>query len=63
MPKLARAGHDVRVLTRNPSAEGHVRGDLESGTGIAEAVAGMNAIDHSLPARQGQAGARRTGDQ
>jgi NAD(P)-dependent dehydrogenase (short-subunit alcohol dehydrogenase family) len=46
VPKLASAGHNVRVLTRNPSAKGHVRGDLESGTGIAEAVAGMDAIVH-----------------
>jgi uncharacterized protein YbjT (DUF2867 family) len=46
VPKLADAGRTIRVLTRNPSAEGHVRGDLESGTGIAEAVAGTDAIVH-----------------
>jgi uncharacterized protein YbjT (DUF2867 family) len=48
VPTLAGAGHVVRVLTRNPRIEGHVRGDLEGGTGIAEAVAGTDAIVHLL---------------
>jgi uncharacterized protein YbjT (DUF2867 family) len=44
VPKLAGAGHVVRVLTRNPSTEGHFRGDLETGTGITEAVAGTDTM-------------------
>lgn len=46
VPKLAGAGHVVRVLTRNPSTEGHVRGNLKSETGISEAVADTDAIVH-----------------
>lgn len=40
---------DVRVLTRNPDPEahaGHVGGDLATGEGISDAVAGVDTIIH-----------------
>jgi uncharacterized protein YbjT (DUF2867 family) len=40
-------GADVRVLTRKPGDEpGWVRGDLETGEGVAEAVADVDAVAH-----------------
>jgi nucleoside-diphosphate-sugar epimerase len=38
---------DVRVLSRRPSPEpGFVQGDLETGEGLAAAVAGVDVIVH-----------------
>lgn len=42
---------EVRVLSRRPRPEpGFVQGDLESGAGLAEAVAGVDAIAHCASA-------------
>ncbi|WP_067842339.1 SDR family oxidoreductase [Nocardia lijiangensis] len=43
---LRREGHDVRVLSRRPGAGTHV-GDLRTGEGVAEAVAGVDAVVHA----------------
>jgi len=58
---LVRDGHRVRVLARTPGTEKSVhwvRGDLATGEGIAEAVAGADTIVHaatnSPSARRGQ---------
>ncbi|MFI5539516.1 SDR family oxidoreductase [Nocardia sp. NPDC051900] len=44
--RLREAGHDVRVLSRRPGAGTHV-GDLRTGVGVAEAVAGTEVIVHA----------------
>lgn len=41
---------DVRVLSRRGTGPGQVRGDLETGEGLAEAVAGMDVIAHCASA-------------
>lgn len=49
VPPLARAGHGVRVLTREerePAAWAWAVGDLGTGRGIAEAVTGAEVIIH-----------------
>lgn len=49
VPQLLAAGHDVRVLTRSARApEPHrwVVGDLRTGGGLGEAVAGLEVIVH-----------------
>lgn len=49
VPVLARAGADVRVLTRRPysvSEAETVSGDIETGVGLADAVRGVDAIVH-----------------
>ncbi|WP_431967162.1 SDR family oxidoreductase [Nocardia sp. bgisy134] len=43
---LREEGHDVRVLSRRPGAGTHV-GDLQTGEGVAEAVAGVDAVVHA----------------
>jgi len=43
--RLRAAGHDVRVLSRTPGA-GHVVGDLATGAGLPEAVAGADTVVH-----------------
>jgi uncharacterized protein YbjT (DUF2867 family) len=46
--QLRNAGHRARILSRNP--KGHVdavQGDLATGAGLVEAVAGMDAIIHA----------------
>ena len=43
--KLRAAGHDVRVLSRQPGP-GHVVGDLATGAGLAEALAGVDTVVH-----------------
>jgi uncharacterized protein YbjT (DUF2867 family) len=43
--KLRGAGHDVRVLSRQPGP-GHVVGDLATGAGLAEALAGADTVVH-----------------
>jgi uncharacterized protein YbjT (DUF2867 family) len=48
--RLNAEGHQVRVLARRPGADGTVewvRGDLSTGEGIVEAVAGVEAIVHA----------------
>jgi uncharacterized protein YbjT (DUF2867 family) len=47
--RLRDRGAEVRVLTRRPDA-GQARGDLETGAGLAEAVAGVDAIVHCASA-------------
>jgi uncharacterized protein YbjT (DUF2867 family) len=49
---LRAAGHDVRVLSRR-EGEGHVIGDLRSGVGIRDAVAGVDTVIH-LATRNGR---------
>jgi uncharacterized protein YbjT (DUF2867 family) len=45
--RLRERGADVRVLSRRPGDEpGRVMGNLETGEGLAEAVAGVDAIAH-----------------
>ena len=46
VPALRAAGHGVRVLSRTPG-EGRVAGDLRTGTGLAEAVAGVDTVVHA----------------
>lgn len=58
---LTRRGCDVRVLSRKERAgsEGleYVVGDLVTGSGVDEAVAGVDVIVHCASARKGDAGA------
>jgi uncharacterized protein YbjT (DUF2867 family) len=60
--RLRAAGHDVRVLSRH-EGDGRVVGDLRSGDGIREAVAGAETVVH-LATRNGvgtgEAGLMRT---
>jgi uncharacterized protein YbjT (DUF2867 family) len=42
---LQSAGHDVRVLSRRPGPN-HVVGDLHTGEGLAEALAGVDTVLH-----------------
>ena len=43
--RLRAAGHDVRVLSRNP-APGHLVGDLATGAGLPPALAGVDTVVH-----------------
>jgi uncharacterized protein YbjT (DUF2867 family) len=45
VPRLEQDGHEVRRTSRNPR-QGWVKADLGSGEGLAEAVAGMDAVVH-----------------
>lgn len=57
LPRLLRAGHEVRVLSRTEPADRaealeasgviFVRGDLTTGSGVAEAVSGVDTIIHA----------------
>ena len=49
--QLRAAGHDVRALSRH-EGHGRVVGDLRSGEGIREAVAGIRTVVH-LATRNG----------
>src|SRR5690606_26932960 len=42
--RLRAAGHDVRALSR--TSAGHVVGDLRTGAGVAEALAGVDTVVH-----------------
>lgn len=44
--RLVGEGHDVRVLTRSPRADGQVRGDLGTGEGLAAAVSDVDTVIH-----------------
>ncbi|HLI38863.1 MAG TPA: NAD(P)H-binding protein [Streptosporangiaceae bacterium] len=46
VPILREGGHDVRVLSRRPGAGTH-RGDLVTGQGVPEAVAGAELVVHA----------------
>jgi len=49
--RLRERGADVRVLSRRAGGEpGRVQGDLETGTGLVEAVAGVDVIVHCASA-------------
>jgi uncharacterized protein YbjT (DUF2867 family) len=49
--RLRERGADVRVLSRRPGGEpGRVQGDLETGAGLTEAVAGVDVIVHCASA-------------
>ena len=43
-------GHEVRILSRRPGAD-HVVADLDTGAGLAEAVAGVDAVVHLATSR------------
>jgi uncharacterized protein YbjT (DUF2867 family) len=43
--RLRAAGHDVRVFSRRPGA-GHVVGDLATGAGLPDALAGVDTVVH-----------------
>jgi uncharacterized protein YbjT (DUF2867 family) len=65
VPALRAAGHSVRVLSRRPG-DGHTVGDLTTGAGVAEAVAGVELVLHAAsrvargdPAATDVAGTRR----
>lgn len=58
VPRLAAAGHGVRVLTRRPYAElppqaEAVHGDLATGAGLASAGAGVDVVVHLASDPQG----------
>jgi len=43
--RLRAAGHDVRILSRTPG-DGHHVGDLATGVGLADALAGVDTVVH-----------------
>lgn len=45
VPLLTAAGHELRVFSRHPGP-GHAVGDLDTGAGLAEAVAGADIVLH-----------------
>jgi uncharacterized protein YbjT (DUF2867 family) len=52
VPRLLSAGHEVRVLSRQPSpalppGAGAVRGDVRTGTGLVEALEGADVVVHA----------------
>ena len=53
LPLLAAAGHDVRVLSRRPDPRGvpegvaAYQGDVRTGAGLADAVAGTDVVIHA----------------
>jgi uncharacterized protein YbjT (DUF2867 family) len=51
VPILAARGHEVRVLSRRPGAGTHV-GDLATGAGLSEAVAGAELVVHAASDRR-----------
>ena len=57
--RLAERGSQVRVLSRRARASGenveYVAGDLAKGTGLDEAVAGVDVIVHCASAQRGDA--------
>jgi uncharacterized protein YbjT (DUF2867 family) len=53
VPRLRAAGCRVRVLTRHPRDTDHVAGDLVSGSGVDEAVAGVQVIVHCAGTNNG----------
>lgn len=52
VPALRAAGHSVLVLSRQPG-EGRVTGDLRTGAGLAQAVAGREIVLHAASAGRG----------
>ncbi|MFJ8439615.1 NAD-dependent epimerase/dehydratase family protein [Kitasatospora griseola] len=66
VPRLLAAGCTVRVLSRRtrPDADGvhHVRGDLVAGTGLAEALDGVDTVLHLAGGAKGDDTARLVPD-
>ena len=64
LPLLRAAGHDVRVLSRQPHDGGdgvqYRRGDLRSGRGVDDAVAGVHTVVHLAGGPKGDDVATRT---
>jgi uncharacterized protein YbjT (DUF2867 family) len=56
---LRAAGHDVRVLSRKPGP-GRVVGDLSAGSGIRDALTGVDTVVHLATTRWKDAGQTRT---
>lgn len=52
VPALRSAGHTVRAMSRRPVADGIVA-DLTTGAGLADAVAGVDAVVHAASDPQG----------
>ncbi|HEY8643726.1 MAG TPA: NAD(P)H-binding protein [Candidatus Dormibacteraeota bacterium] len=56
VPRMAAAGHQVRVMThsgRKVVGAGSIQGDLLTGAGVAEAVAGAECVVHLASAPRG----------
>jgi uncharacterized protein YbjT (DUF2867 family) len=51
--RLRAAGHDVRVMSRSATGQGAVRGDLDTGEGVAAALAGVRTVVHCAGASKG----------
>ena len=47
VPRLEARGHEVRALSRHPKGANAVRGDVRTGEGIEEAVAGCDVVVHA----------------
>lgn len=47
LPALRAAGHTVRAMSRRPGGPDTVVADLSTGAGVAEAVAGVDAVIHA----------------
>lgn len=57
--RLGTTGGDVRILSRRPGP-GHVVGDLRTGEGIDQAVAGADVVLHAATGARGDADLTRT---
>ena len=53
VPRLREAGHEVRVLSRKGDGAGVVTGDLSTGEGVREAVAGADLVVHCAGSAKG----------
>jgi uncharacterized protein YbjT (DUF2867 family) len=53
VPRLREAGHEVRVLSRKGDGAGVVTGDLSTGEGVREAVAGADVVVHCAGSAKG----------
>ncbi|MGN6272767.1 MAG: SDR family oxidoreductase [Protaetiibacter sp.] len=56
---LRARGHEVRVFSRAPG-DGHAVGDLDTGAGLADALAGVDAVVHLATTRRKDIGQTRT---
>ena len=56
---LRARGHEVRVFSRAPG-DGHALGDLDTGAGLADALAGAEAVLHLATTRRRDIGQTRT---
>lgn len=54
LPALESAGHSVRAMSRRPGGPQTVVADLSTGAGVADAVAGVDAIIHAASDPRGE---------